>query len=50
MAAWDPAVYLEFAQERSRPFLDLVQRIPAAPRTIVDLGCGPGHLMPVLRA
>ena len=50
MVAWDPTVYLEFADERSRPFLDLVQRIPTKPRTIVDLGCGPGHLMSVLRA
>ena len=25
--AWDPAVYLRFAGERARPFLDLVARV-----------------------
>ncbi|WBB81441.1 trans-aconitate 2-methyltransferase [Micromonospora sp. WMMD882] len=42
---WDPASYLRYSDERSRPFHDLVARVPArAPRTVVDLGCGPGHL------
>ena len=45
MAVWDPATYLQFADERSRPFYDLVARIGAVdPRVVVDLGCGPGHL------
>jgi len=45
MATWDPATYLRFADERSRPFLDLTQRIGAeAPATVADLGCGPGQL------
>ncbi len=47
---WDPSHYLQFADDRSRPFLDLVARIPGEPRSIVDLGCGPGHLTAVLRA
>ncbi len=46
---WDPAHYLQFADDRSRPFLDLVARIQGEPRSIVDLGCGPGHLTAVLR-
>ncbi len=42
---WDPDVYLRFADERSRPFFDLIGRIDAKePATVVDLGCGPGTL------
>jgi trans-aconitate 2-methyltransferase len=48
--SWDPDRYLQFAEERSRPFVDLVSRVGSEPRTIVDLGCGPGHLTEVLRA
>ncbi|MBC7631221.1 methyltransferase domain-containing protein [Aeromicrobium sp.] len=49
MTAWDPARYLQFADDRSRPFIDLVARIEGDPASIVDLGCGPGHLTAVLR-
>jgi trans-aconitate 2-methyltransferase len=42
---WDPAQYGRYADERSRPFFDLVGRVDAAaPTTVVDLGCGPGNL------
>lgn len=42
---WDPAVYRRFGAERSRPFFDLVRQVGAEnPRTVVDLGCGPGEL------
>ena len=45
MPSWDPATYLEFADERSRPFVDLLSRVNAAhPAVVVDLGCGPGQL------
>ncbi|HEY2507209.1 MAG TPA: trans-aconitate 2-methyltransferase [Streptosporangiaceae bacterium] len=51
MQMWDPAQYLNFASERSRPFFDLTARIGAAdPRTVVDLGCGPGQLTAALAA
>ena len=50
MPIWDPSRYLQFADDRSRPFVDLVARIEGEPRSIVDLGCGPGHLTEVLRA
>ncbi len=46
---WNPQTYLAFADERSRPFVDLVARVEGVPGTIVDLGCGPGHLTEVLR-
>jgi trans-aconitate 2-methyltransferase len=46
---WDPAQYLSFADERSRPFFDLAGRIGATePRYVVDLGCGPGQLTATL--
>ena len=49
MATWDPTSYLRFSDERSRPFFDLVSRVGAtAPRRVVDLGCGPGHLTAAL--
>jgi trans-aconitate 2-methyltransferase len=48
---WDPGLYLDFDDHRSRPFHDLVARVGAtAPRRVVDLGCGPGHLTGVLAA
>ena len=27
MAVWDPVTYLQFADERSRPFFDLVRQV-----------------------
>ncbi|WP_214108048.1 trans-aconitate 2-methyltransferase [Acrocarpospora catenulata] len=42
---WDPTLYGRYADERARPFFDLVARIGAAgPRTVADLGCGTGEL------
>jgi trans-aconitate 2-methyltransferase len=48
-ATWDPAGYLAFAGERSRPFTDLLARV-AAPRPgeVVDLGCGDGSTTALL--
>jgi trans-aconitate 2-methyltransferase len=44
MPAWDADQYLRFADERTRPALDLVARLDlGAPRRIIDLGCGPGN-------
>jgi trans-aconitate 2-methyltransferase len=46
---WDPERYLAFADERGRPFVELLARVRAErPRTVVDLGCGPGHLTSLL--
>ncbi|WP_426242213.1 trans-aconitate 2-methyltransferase [Nocardioides sp. LHG3406-4] len=48
---WDPDRYLAFADERGRPFVDLLARVGARdPRTVVDLGCGPGNLTALLVA
>lgn len=46
---WDPGQYLAFSQERLRPALDLLNRVPLeAPTTILDLGCGPGNVSRLL--
>ncbi|HLJ44517.1 MAG TPA: methyltransferase domain-containing protein [Bryobacteraceae bacterium] len=50
MPVWDSAVYLKFASERGQPSLDLISRINLRhPRTIIDLGCGPGNSTQALR-
>jgi trans-aconitate 2-methyltransferase len=47
---WDPGTYLEYGDERARPFMDLVARVGATdPRSVVDLGCGTGHLTTLLK-
>jgi trans-aconitate 2-methyltransferase len=46
---WDPDRYLTYADERGRPFVELVARIgAAAPAEVVDLGCGAGNLTGLL--
>jgi trans-aconitate 2-methyltransferase len=48
---WDPAQYLHYADERLRPALDLMARVPVeAPATVVDLGCGAGNVTAILAA
>lgn len=42
---WDPGQYLRYADERGRPFADLLGRIGVEAATrVIDLGCGPGNL------
>jgi len=42
---WNVPEYERFRDERSRPFFDLVERIPPGERkSVVDLGCGTGEL------
>lgn len=46
---WDPDRYLSYADERGRPFVELLARVAAdAPGRVVDLGCGPGNLTRLL--
>lgn len=49
MPSWDSTEYLKFSSERTQPAIDLAARIGlAAPRRVVDLGCGPGNSAAVL--
>jgi trans-aconitate 2-methyltransferase len=49
--SWNPAVYLAFADERTRPAADLLARVPMdKPKRAVDLGCGPGNSTALLAA
>ena len=51
MSAWDPGLYGLFSGARLRPAFDLAARIPlAAPRRVVDLGCGAGEATRALSA
>ncbi|MFC5265827.1 methyltransferase domain-containing protein [Kribbella qitaiheensis] len=46
---WNPQQYGKYADERGRPFAELIGRIRAAePSTVIDLGCGPGNLTATL--
>jgi hypothetical protein len=39
-STWQPERYLTFAEQRARPALDLLARVPLAnPTRIADLGC-----------
>ena len=46
---WDPDHYLKFTDQRLRPALDLLARVPLDKAAhVTDLGCGPGTVVPSL--
>lgn len=48
-SSWDPAQYLKFSDERTRPALDLLARVPLETAAhVVDLGCGTGGMTAIL--
>jgi trans-aconitate 2-methyltransferase len=48
---WNPDLYLKFSGERTRAAVDLIARIQVrAPRTVIDVGCGPGNSTQALAA
>ena len=50
MSDWNPKQYLKFEAQRTQPSLDLAMRLRRyAPKSILDLGCGPGNSTAVLR-
>jgi trans-aconitate 2-methyltransferase len=50
MPAWDPNLYLKYANERARPAADLIAQVRLdSPARIADLGCGPGNSTEQLR-
>ncbi len=49
MSDWNSTQYLKFKNERTQPAVDLAMRIKNNPKTIVDIGCGPGNSTKVLR-
>jgi len=52
--SWDPQQYLRHADHRTRPFHDLLARVPELPTApsprIADLGCGAGNVTALLAA
>lgn len=49
MSDWNSIQYLKFKNERTQPAKDLAMRISNNPKTVVDIGCGPGNSTKVLR-
>lgn len=48
---WNPATYLAFGGQRTRPAADLLARVPLQnPGRVIDLGCGPGNSTGLLAA
>lgn len=48
---WNADLYLRFEDERTRPSVDLIQRVALdAPGRCIDLGCGPGNSTELLAA
>ena len=50
MSDWNPEKYLMFKKQRTQPAIDLAKRIiNKDPKTVVDIGCGPGNSTVILK-
>ncbi len=50
MTDWNSELYLKFDRERTQAALDLLAKIASPePKSIIDLGCGPGNSTQLLR-
>lgn len=50
MSDWSPEKYLLFKNQRTQPAIDLAKRVEKYnPKTIADIGCGPGNSSAVLK-
>jgi len=46
---WDPNLYLKFSDQRLRPALEVLDRVPLeSPNVIYDLGCGSGNVTRII--
>lgn len=43
MSDWSSNQYKKFEKERTQPSVDLISRIDTSPKSILDIGCGPGN-------
>ena len=43
MNNWSSKQYLKFGNERTQPSQDLISRLKINPKSILDIGCGPGN-------
>lgn len=43
MSVWNSNQYIKFENERTMPSVDLINKIPIQPNTVLDIGCGPGN-------
>lgn len=51
MSDWNPALYMQYGAERSRPAAELLARIQLEHvSSVVDLGCGPGNSTALLQS
>lgn len=50
MSEWNSEQYLKFKMQRTQPAIDLAKKIAVEnPRSILDIGCGPGNSTAVLK-
>lgn len=43
MSDWNSKQYTKFEKERTQPSVDLISRLDISPKTVLDIGCGPGN-------